>query len=116
MNTENLKPWPKGVSGNPNGRPKKNGCMTEILRKGLKAKGPDGRPNKEAIVDKIIALGREGEKWAAELVWERCEGKVPTPLQHSGPEGGAIPLTIASEDAARIAAAIERMAGRGDKA
>jgi hypothetical protein len=93
-NIENLHPWPKGVSGNPNGRPKKNGCMTEVLRKGLKAKGPDGRPNKDAIVDKIIALGREGEKWAAELCFDRIDGKVAQTLEHTGADGAPIAFTL----------------------
>ena len=39
--TANLKPWPKGVSGNPGGRPKKK-AITEELERLLAEGGLDG--------------------------------------------------------------------------
>jgi hypothetical protein len=39
--TANLKPWPKGVSGNPGGRPKKK-AITEELERLLEEEAPNG--------------------------------------------------------------------------
>ena len=94
MNATGKGGWVKGQSGNPNGRARKNGCMTDILRRQLKAKGPDGKPNKEAIVEKIIALANEGVKWAAELCFDRIDGKVTQTLEHTGADGAPIAFTL----------------------
>lgn len=47
--------------------------MTDLLRQTL-----DIDNNRERIIQKVIDLAIKGERWAAELVWDRIEGK---PLQ-----------------------------------
>jgi len=108
-------PWKKGQSGNPNGRSKNGksirGALVGLLDKKWQ---PIGKSNRELIAQQWIALSLQGNIRAIETLTDRVDGKVPQALEHSGPEGGAIPLTIASEDAARIATAIERMRERGE--
>src|SRR3972149_6033262 len=62
----------KGVSGNPNGRPRGK-TPSEYLRARLER----GRTY-EQIMDKVTSLAVSGERWAVELLFDRMEGK---PLQ-----------------------------------
>jgi hypothetical protein len=64
----NSRSWPKGVSGNPNGRPKKERALTAILeRAGSASLEIDG---------KRIA----GKRWVAEKAWEVMKfGRVTLP-------------------------------------
>lgn len=77
-------PFQKGVSGNPGGRPKKALSLTGILAAQLEKKGPDGQRNKDAIVQKLIQLARSGDRYAAEFIIERIDGKLTQPIEHSG--------------------------------
>lgn len=63
----------QGHSGNPDGRPKGSKSLTDLLRQHL---NQDGK--REAIIEKVVDLAIQGERWATELVWDRLEGK---PLQ-----------------------------------
>jgi len=80
--------WQPGQSGNPNGRPPKAKCLTDLLRKKLAEKGPDGKQNIEIITEKVIHLARMGERWAAELIYDRLEGKPAQAVQLSGDDKG----------------------------
>jgi hypothetical protein len=69
------KPWPKGVSGNPGGRPKKS------LQAALEAE-LDAKPELlRAMVQKGLKMALEGDfrYWAA--IWDRLEGKVTTNIE-----------------------------------
>jgi|GEM_PF-1242650 len=50
--TENLKPWPKGVSGNPAGKTKGVRNRSTIVRELLEAKATDGLPG--CVVDQLV--------------------------------------------------------------
>ncbi len=61
--------WKKGESGNPRGR-RSTKLMTEMLRAAL-AKGDVT----EKIIDKLVKLALNGERWAVEMIFDRIDGK-----------------------------------------
>ncbi len=84
MNDENLKPFPKGVSGNPAGRPKgvKNisHYLKKISKKRIEVKDPITKKLMkkeiaEAVALKIIQLALAGELYAIREMLDRTEGK-----------------------------------------
>lgn len=71
-NTSGLRPpWQKGVSGNPNGRPKKK-PVTEAYEKAL-----EDPETAQAIALGIIAAAQAGDVQAAREIADRLEGRVP---------------------------------------
>lgn len=67
-------PWQPGQSGNPNGRPKKEITISDILRAGLDEK-IDGKTRREHILNKVLWMAGAGDKWAIEFIADRTEGK-----------------------------------------
>ena len=66
---KNLKPFEKGVSGNPGGRPKWK-QVTELM------KSETNQEKLAVIVDKVFDLALEGNMRAVEFIADRLEGKV----------------------------------------
>lgn len=73
--------FPKGVSGNPNGRPKGAVSLLSILRQKLAA--DDGVTANE-LVDATIRDAKNGDAQARKLCWEYIEGKPTQPVDFSG--------------------------------
>ncbi len=75
-NSQNLKPWPKGVSGNPGGRPKTK-PLTEELQRLLEEEAPKGKGQTwaTAIAKTLLAKARKGDVRAIAEVANRVEGK-----------------------------------------
>lgn len=75
----NLRPWKKGQSGNPDGRPKKT-LITDALRMRLAEVDPEdplGRTHAQVIADGMIARAKQknrGQQDAAEIA-DRTEGR-----------------------------------------
>ncbi len=74
----------KGQSGNPNGRPRKEFTISDLLRSKLeeevevfdkKTSKKQRIKNSDLVVDRILGAVRKGEKWAIELLLDRIEGK-----------------------------------------
>lgn len=61
------KGWRPGVSGNPAGKRRGHASLTAALKRGL------SRVDAEAIVVKLIALAKEGDLRATELIFERLD-------------------------------------------
>ncbi len=83
MNNENLKPFKPGVSGNPAGRPKKEYCLTDILKEQGNIKDEiDTMGNlitrKQAVARKLWAMATAGDVVALKYLYDRLDGK---PLQ-----------------------------------
>jgi hypothetical protein len=73
---QNLKPFPKGVSGNPAGRPKK-ALLSDALRRQL-AEALQGAPEKtiaEHIARALIREAVSGNVQAIREIGDRTEGK-----------------------------------------
>jgi hypothetical protein len=81
----NLKPWPKGVSGNPGGRPKKK-LVTDELERLLQAEAPDaeGRTWATVIAEALLQQARKGDVRAIAELTNRIEGKPLQPVELSG--------------------------------
>jgi hypothetical protein len=91
--------FPKGKSGNPNGRPKKLPELDKLLADVL-GEEKDGVSAADAILRKLRAMAAQGNIRAAEILLDRAYGKakqstditlnqIPTPiirLAHGGPE------------------------------
>ena len=73
---ENLKPWAKGVSGNPGGRPR-TAPITELLRELLQKPCPGDTQNRtyaHKIAEAMLKRTSQGDVRAAREVADRTEG------------------------------------------
>lgn len=69
--------FPKGVSGNPNGRPKGSVSLVTVLRRRLAS---DEGITADELVDEVIAAAKMGDAHARKLLWEYSEGKPTQPI------------------------------------
>jgi len=81
----------KGQSGNPNGRPKKEFTLSNLLREELdkvvevSQKGKKVKmTNIQLVINRLFAGVRMGEKWAIEMIWDRIEGKAQQTIESTG--------------------------------
>jgi hypothetical protein len=85
-NPENLKPFPPGVSGNPNGRPKGR-SLTARLRDLLdqyELEGerlPDGKQVADLVVEAIVKPALNGDIRHQQEILNRVDGKVPDQVE-----------------------------------
>lgn len=82
----NLRPWPKGVSGNPGGRPKKT-ALTDAIREQLAEvdeQDKAGRTNAEIIAAALVARAKRGDVRAAGEIADRAEGRPSQSLNLQG--------------------------------
>jgi hypothetical protein len=88
------RPWPKGVSGNPKGRPLRTYATAERIRAALVEELPE-------ILAKVVSAARAGDMAAARLICDRVlpaikPVEIPvvmSPLTGTLPEQGAALLT-----------------------
>ena len=85
---QNLKPWPKGVSGNPGGRPKKK-LITNELERLLEQEAPEatGKTWAAVIAEVLLNQARRGDVRAIAELANRIEGKPLQPVEF-GPDAG----------------------------
>lgn len=102
-NRENLKPWPKGVSGNPGGRPRRK--VADVIRDYLGKEIQDGIENLDVFVDigMKAAMGVKQNRTPDFKFWkeivDRHDGKIPNGIEE-GPDPGEM-TTEAIEDELR---------------
>jgi len=93
MENKNLTPFPKGVSGNPKGRPKGAVSMTTRLKKILDKRIYNFNPIEKTekkdkivnhLIDILIAKALSGEDKAIIEIFNRIDGKVKEQLELSG--------------------------------
>jgi Family of unknown function (DUF5681) len=93
---ENLKPWPKGVSGNLSGRPKSK-RLSDAYRRQLEQLVPgdaEGRTWAELIAQAQIRSAARGNVQAARELTDRTEGKASQHVEITGNDRG--PVDVAS--------------------
>jgi hypothetical protein len=114
---DNLKPFPKGVSGNPAGRRKGQKNISTVLAEMLKKIFPDAEidlghgdnaalrqllgksklTNADAIAARIILKALKGDAWAIGELMDRTEGKVKEKVELTGENGGPVAVSVAFE-------------------
>jgi len=92
-NEQNLKPFKKGQSGNPKGRPKKLPHLEELLADIL-GEDKEGITAAEAILRALRAKATKGDIRAAEVLLERAYGKAKQGIELSGTNEGPIQIII----------------------
>ncbi len=93
-NTEGLRPFKKGESGNPNGRPKKLPELDKLLADVL-GEEKDGTTAAEAILKALRAKATKGDIRAAEVLLERAYGKAKQSMDvTSNGQTIAVPLWL----------------------
>ena len=78
------RPFPPGVSGNPNGRPKDQFSFMGILRSALAEENKAGRSVGERIIARYIKLALAGNGQALEALVARIDGKPAQSLTLKG--------------------------------
>jgi len=87
-NEKNLKPWPKGRSGNPSGRPKKAETLKqlgELIRAYQNETDASGKSRWLKQIQKLARTER-----GIKLLWEYSVGKVPDVIQGTGKDGALL--------------------------
>lgn len=86
----------KGESGNPAGRPPSGHALTDILREAGELTdvkiGKRKLTRKEALARRLWEHAMAGNVMAAKLIFERLDGRVPLPVEHSGTDGDPIEI------------------------
>jgi hypothetical protein len=87
-NPKNLKPFKKGESGNPEGRPPIVKELKSFLQEKLSEPDPQqaGKSNLEAISGKLFLMAQKGNLKAIELIFNYAYGKP----KESGNEGSEL--------------------------
>ena len=88
-----------GVSGNPAGKPKGTRHFETLFREAVKriAEGED-EPEDILIVRKVVAKAKEGDLKAADMVFDRTDGKVAQPLANDDGEPFMVGLINYADD------------------
>lgn len=73
--------WKPGQSGNPNGRPPKDICITSLVKEFLEQEAKDGKTHAQLVAEAIVKLAEDyhfkGNVSAIRELLDRIEGRVP---------------------------------------
>lgn len=87
VNTENLKPFQPGESGNPSGRPlgtrNLSTILKEMLEQDVEVNG-EKMPFKDSIIKKLIKKANDGNLRAIQEIFDRVEGKAKQEIKVDG--------------------------------
>ena len=86
-----------GRSDNPNGRPKGGSSLSPLLKDSLDAGHATkrGLSNGEVIAEALVSKAARENIESTKVVLDRIEGKPRQRIDVGGPDGGAIPISIA---------------------
>lgn len=87
--------FPKGKSGNPNGRPREK-SLTTLLKEALKnIEGVTGEQYDVLLVKRLLEKAiSKGDMKAIQMIWERLEGKPKQSIEMSGIDGDPIEYNV----------------------
>lgn len=98
------RPFPKGVSPNPSGRPKSR--LIQFLDEALSETDPKTKKTKEKMIaERIVADAVDGDQEARSMIFNRMLGKVPDEVNLKGSES-LFPNLTDEELMKRYAAAV----------
>lgn len=83
------KPFKKGQSGNPKGRPRKLPELTKLLDEVL-GEEKNNVTAMEAVVKSLLSSATKGDTQAARVLLEYSYGKPKANIELSGPGGGPV--------------------------
>lgn len=86
MNEQNLKPFVKGQSGNPNGRPKKLPKLDDLLADILGSE-EDKDSEAHAILMRLVQDAKNGNTKASEIILDRTYGKAKQSVDMTSSDG-----------------------------
>ena len=86
---QNLKPFKKGESGNPGGRPKKD--LASIIAREVFEEYP------EKIKAAFVKALERGDPAAFKALADRAYGRLPQPVEHAGSDGAPIEIIFGCE-------------------
>jgi len=75
---------PKGRTNNPNGRPPKGQCLTDLLKKYLEEPSINNPlvTRKVEFVEKVYELAKGGDTICIKLIWSYTDGLPVQPIDH----------------------------------
>ncbi len=84
-NEQNLKPWKKGQSGNPQGTPKGTRNRSTIVRELLEAKATDGESGQivDQLVLALVEKALSGDVPAARELFDSAYGKITDKVENT---------------------------------
>jgi len=90
--------FPKGKTGNPNGRPREKSLTTQ-LKEALKQNEKNtGQPYDALLVNRLLERAiSQGDMKAIQMIWERLEGKPKQTHEHSGVDGDPLENSLKVE-------------------
>ncbi len=93
-NTSGLRPpWKPGQSGNPKGRPRKDACITSLVKELLEQDAGKGKTHAQLIAMAILKESAKGNISAIRELLDRIEGKVVDKHKIEGD----VPVTLIRE-------------------
>jgi hypothetical protein len=72
--------WKPGISGNPNGRPKKGATLTDVLRKEvakmMETEDGDRVATRQLLARRLLEIAlKNGDLYAIKYIYDRLDGK-----------------------------------------
>ena len=96
---ENLKPFKKGQSGNPKGRPKKLPELTDLVNELFGSEnGEVSKASIREVLEQQFKKASKGDSRAAEIVLNYAYGKPKQAVELAGKDGGPIQHTYKLPD------------------
>lgn len=93
------RPFPKGVSGNPGGRPKKDWTWSGLLEKvGEEIEPKTGKPFKELVSKRLWIDAINGNLGAIKEIFNRTEGLPIAKQEITGKDGDKLEIVIVKEN------------------
>ena len=108
------KPFKKGQSGNPAGRPP-NLPELDALMALVLSEEKDSKTEAETILRKWIELAKKGNLKAGEMLFDRGYGKPRQAMEVTGKDGKDLEFGINQASQDKIASLLKAINGAGDK-